>query len=133
LKIAAISDDGINISRHFGRASLYVVLTVEDGKIVSREIRSKAGHHIFVASDTEHTLAPGERHGYDLGAQAKHQRMAETITDCKVLLTGGMGWGAYESMKSYDIEPIVTDIANIEQAVETYLKGRLTNLIERLH
>ena len=31
MKIAAVSDDGITISQHFGRALLYVVVTAEDG------------------------------------------------------------------------------------------------------
>jgi predicted Fe-Mo cluster-binding NifX family protein len=59
--------------------------------------------------------------------------MAETITDCQVLLAGGMGWGAYESLRGYSIEPIVTDVENIYKAVELYTKGKLPNLMERLH
>jgi predicted Fe-Mo cluster-binding NifX family protein len=131
MKIAAISDDGVNISQHFGRAPLYVVLSVEDGKVVGRETRPKSGHHTFAAA--EHPMAPGERHGYDADSQSKHASMAETIADCQVLLAGGMGWGAYESLKSYNIEPIVTDIENIDEAVQLYLAGRLHNLMDRLH
>jgi len=131
MKIAAISDDGVNISQHFGRAPLYVVVTVEENKIVGRETRPKTGHQTFAAA--EHPLAPGERHGYDAGSQTKHRSMAETIADCQVLLAGGMGWGAYESLKSYKIEPIVTDVGNIDEAVQLYLAGKLPNLMERLH
>ncbi len=40
MKIAAITEDGTNISQHFGRAPLYVVVTVKDGKIVNRETRN---------------------------------------------------------------------------------------------
>lgn len=132
MKIAAISDDGNTISQHFGRASLYVVVTVEEGKMVSKETRAKSGHHTFAARPSP-DLAPGERHGYDAGSQVKHSSMAETISDCQVLLVGGMGWGAYESMKSYNIEPIVTDVESIDQAVQLYIAGELTNLMERLH
>jgi len=131
MKIAAISDDEVNISQHFGRATLYVVLTMEDGKITNRETRPKRGHHSFAT--TEHHHAAGGGHGYDAGSQTKHQSMAETITDCQVLLAGGMGWGAYESLKSYNIEPIVTDMENIDQAVQLYLADKLPNLMERLH
>jgi len=49
MKIAAISDDGTTISQHFGRAPLYVVVTVEEGKIVGQETRDKTGHHTFAA------------------------------------------------------------------------------------
>ena len=131
MKIAAISDDGVTISQHFGRATLYVVVTVEDGKIVNKETRDKAGHHTFAAHHPD--LAPGERHGYDTGSQVRHANMAETISDCQVLLAGGMGWGAYDSLKSCNIEPIVTDVGTIEEAVKLYLEGKLLNLMERLH
>jgi len=132
MKIAAISDDEVSISRHFGRAPYYVVVTIEDGKIIAKETRSKAGHHTFAAHEPP-KLAPGERHGYDAGSQTRHAAMAEVISDCQVLLAGGMGWGAYEAMQSYGIEPIVTDMDNIDEAVKLYLGGRLPNLMERLH
>ena len=38
MKIAVVSDDGVSISRHFGRAPYYVVLTVEGGEIRGKEI-----------------------------------------------------------------------------------------------
>jgi predicted Fe-Mo cluster-binding NifX family protein len=132
MRIAAVSEDGYKISQHFGRAPYYVVLTVEDGVIANKEQRPKAGHHTFAAHEP-HKTAPGERHGYDADSQSKHANMAETISDCQVLLAGGMGWGAYESLKSYNIETIVTNVDNIYKAVELYLKGKLPNLMDRLH
>jgi predicted Fe-Mo cluster-binding NifX family protein len=132
MKIAAITEDGTTISQHFGRAPLYLVVTVEDGKIVNKEKRNKAGHHTFAANQHP-DIAPGERHGYDAGSQVRHASMAETIADCQVLLAGGMGWGAYESLKSRGIETVVTDVENIDEAVKLYLEGKLPNLMERLH
>jgi len=132
MKIAAVSEDEINISQHFGRAPLYVVVTVENGKVVYKETRAKTGHHTFAAHQHPN-MAPGERHGYDAGSRVRHNSMAETISDCQVLLAGGMGWGAYEAMQSYNIEPVVTDVKNIDEAVQLYLAGKLPNLMERLH
>jgi predicted Fe-Mo cluster-binding NifX family protein len=132
MKIAAITEGGTTISQHFGRAPLYVVLTLEAGKVVNREKRDKAGHHTF-APHSDASLAPGEIHGYDAGSQARHTSMAQTIAYCQVLIAGGMGWGAYESMKSRGIETIVTDVNNIDEAVKLYLQGKLPNLMERLH
>ena len=131
MKIAAISEDGTTLSQHFGRAPYYVVLTIEGGKVVGRETRPKAGHHTFAGA--ERPLAPGERHGYDAGSQAKHASMAESIADCQVLIAGGMGWGAYESLRSRNIQAIVTDVGTIDEAVKLYLQGKLPNLMERLH
>jgi len=131
MKIVAVSEDGITISQHFGRAPLYVVLTVEEGKVVNKETRAKTGHHTFAAHHPD--LAPGEKHGYDAGSQVRHGSMAETISDCQVLLAGGMGWGAYEAMQSYNIKPVVTDVKSIDEAVQLYLDNKLPNLMERLH
>jgi len=131
MKIAAITEDGTTISQHFGRAPLYVVVTVEDGKMVNKETRPKAGHHTFAAHHPDST--PEEKHGYGAGAQVRHASMAETISDCQVLIAGGMGWGAYENMKSRGIEAVVTDVENIEEAVKLYIEGKLANLMERLH
>jgi predicted Fe-Mo cluster-binding NifX family protein len=59
--------------------------------------------------------------------------MAGAIMDCEVLLARGMGAGAYESMKQANIRPVVTDISNIDQAVQAYIEGRLVDHTERLH
>ena len=122
----------MNISQHFGRAPYYIVFTVDDGKVTAKETRAKAGHQTFAAHKPV-KLAEGERHGYDSGSQSRHESMAEAILDCQVLLAGSMGWGAYEAMQGYGIETIATDVENIDEAVEQYLTGKLTNLIDRLH
>ncbi|HEY83035.1 MAG TPA: dinitrogenase iron-molybdenum cofactor biosynthesis protein [Dehalococcoidia bacterium] len=131
MKIAAVSDDGATLSQHFGRAPLYVVITVENGRVVGKETREKSGHHIFAAH--HHDVVPEGRHGYGTGAQVRHADMIETIADCQVLLAGGMGWGAYENIKRYNIEPVVTDVKDIDQAVKLHLDGKLKNLTELLH
>jgi predicted Fe-Mo cluster-binding NifX family protein len=131
MKIAAITEDGTTISQHFGRAPSYLVVTVEEGKVTAKETRAKSGHHSFAAHHAD--TAPGERHGYGEGAQARHASMMETIADCQVLIAGGMGWGAYDGLKSMNIEPIVTDVTSIDEAVKLYLEGNLPNLMERLH
>jgi predicted Fe-Mo cluster-binding NifX family protein len=132
MKIAVISDDGITLSQHFGRASLYVVATVEKGKVMTKETRNKMGHQHFAASShEEHAHGPG--HGFDADSQSKHDQMAQNIDDCQVIIVGGMGWGAYESMKSRGLEPVITDVSNIDEALKLYIEGKLPNLMEKLH
>ncbi|HJX03331.1 MAG TPA: NifB/NifX family molybdenum-iron cluster-binding protein [Dehalococcoidia bacterium] len=131
MKIAVVSEDGINISQHFGRATMYIVATVENGKVIHREKRDKMGHQHFASAEGH--ASHGGKHGYDAESQSKHSMMAGAITDCQVLIAGGMGMGAYDSMKSYNIEPIITDVISIDEAIDLYNKGKLTNLMERLH
>lgn len=132
MKIAAVSEDGITISQHFGRAPFYVVLTVENNAIVSREKREKVGHAHFAGEVHAEGNDP-RGHGFDPAAQSRHASMAAAIADCQVLLARGMGAEAYESMKTVGIQPIVTEIANIDEAVRAYLDGTLVDHVEKLH
>lgn len=131
MKIAAITDDGINISQHFGRAQYYLVLTIENNEIADRELREKMGHHHF--ANEAHNEEPGQPHGFGPDAESRHSRMAQAISDCQVLLCRGMGMGAYQSMQAYKIKPIVTDIADIDEAVKAYLQGKIVDRTDLLH
>jgi predicted Fe-Mo cluster-binding NifX family protein len=130
-KIAAVTDDGSTISAHFGRATSYAVLTVEDGKIVKRELRDKLGHSHFAGSEEQNS--PRQPHGFGPEAQDRHTRMMAAIRDCKVLLARDMGWGARHSLEQAGIKAILTDIPNIEEAVAAYLAGNIVDHTERLH
>jgi predicted Fe-Mo cluster-binding NifX family protein len=131
MRIAAITDDGTNISRHFGRAPFYAVFTVENQEVVKREMRDKMGHQQFVHE--EGLLDEQGRHGFGPGSEQRHAAMAHAIGDCDVLLSGGMGWGAFESMKQAGIKTVVTDIASIEEAVQAYLDGTIVERTDLLH
>ncbi len=132
MKIAAITDDGKTISQHFGRAPYYLVVTIENGQIVNRELREKLGHAHFT-SEPHEAEALGQPHGFGPSAQNRHNLMAEAITDCQALLCRGMGMGAYQSMLDRGIRPVVTDIAVIEDAVFAYTEGHIVDHIEQLH
>ncbi len=132
MKIAAITEDGKTISQHFGRAPYYLVLTIEDGKIVNREMRNKMGHDQF-HEQAHAEESHGKGHGMDAQSHDKHVSMAQTIADCKALLCGGMGMGAYESMRRLNIQPIVTDLSDIEAAAQAFIDGKLIDHTEFLH
>jgi predicted Fe-Mo cluster-binding NifX family protein len=132
MKIAAITDDGNTISQHFGRAAYFLVATVENGQIIKRELRNKLGHAHF--SNQPHSEAqPGQQHGMDAASHNKHVQMVQAVTDCEALLCQGMGMGAYESMKALGIKTILTDIAEIDQAVMAYIDGSIVDHVDRLH
>jgi predicted Fe-Mo cluster-binding NifX family protein len=133
MKIAAVTDDGVTISPHFGRARYYEVLTIEDGVITKRERREKGGHHTF-GKQEEHHHRHGEGPDEHRGSRhTKHDLMAATITDCDIVLARGMGHGAYEGMREHNIKPIVTDIPSIEDAVRAVVDGTIVDHNELLH
>lgn len=131
INIAAVTDDGTTISQHFGRAKFYEVLFVENGKVVKRERREKLGHNNF--AQAEHHHHSGEHHGQDQHSHNKHVSMAEAIKECQILLARGMGKGAYQSMIQLNIKPVVTDIKNIDDAVQAVINGSIIDHTEKLH
>jgi hypothetical protein len=44
-----------------------------------------------------------------------------------------MGLGAYNSMKQFDIKPVVTDLRDIDEAVQAFVDGKLIDHTEFLH
>jgi len=132
MKVAAITDDGKTISKHFGRAAYYLVATVENGAIASSEMRDKLGHSHF--SNQPHEEGEhGESHGMDSASHNKHLQMSEAISDCEALICGGMGMGAYQSMLSRGIKPVVTEIEDIHEAVMAFDQGKLEDRVDLLH
>jgi predicted Fe-Mo cluster-binding NifX family protein len=135
VKIAIITDDGNTVSQHFGRALFYQVVTIEQGSIFNREMREKIGHDHFSTTETgqqnhEHAHVG---HGQDHGSHLKHAQMAETVSDCQAMICGGMGRGAYESMKLLNVQPILTNLTNVEEVIKAYIDGKLVDHTELLH
>jgi predicted Fe-Mo cluster-binding NifX family protein len=134
MRIALATDDGQTISRHFGRARGYAVLTVEDGAIVSRELRDKSAPHWQAdrpAGGEEEAKdgAHGEAHA-DLG---KHLEMFAAIADCEVVIAGGMGKGAHDHATAAGLRPIVTSLHHVDEAAIECAAGRILDEVGRLH
>jgi predicted Fe-Mo cluster-binding NifX family protein len=132
MKIAVVTDDEKRVSTHFGRARYFLVFTVADGKVANPERRFKPAHQCG------HRHAHGGRtnaleHGFGAGDAGAHHTMAEAIRDCQVVLTRGMGRGAYLDLQQAGIRPIVTRLPLIEDAVNATIDGSIENHLERLH
>lgn len=127
MKIAVVTDDGSTISQHFGRATKYAVYDIEEGKVLSKELRDKAGHHTFQQEGHEHHHDHHHEHGHGMDAHSadKHAQMVASITDCEVLLCRGMGRGAFLSMEQAGIKPLQVDFHFIEEAIRALLAGEI--------
>lgn len=133
-KLAFITNDGNTISQHFGRAPYYRILTIEEQQITNSEIREKMGHHNFASQhDHDHQHEPGQPHGFDPASRDKHFLMAEVIKDCDILFCGGMGLGARKHMEENGIQVIMTEIGNIEEALNQWINGTIIDRSERAH
>lgn len=121
IKIAFPTDDGETISKHLGQARYFQVITYEDGKIQSSERREKASHsHQDHEREHEAGVHPG-------------QSMIETIRDCQVLISGGMGQPMFNWAVSSGLEVFLTGENRISDALEAYRQGTLTSDPRRIH
>jgi predicted Fe-Mo cluster-binding NifX family protein len=118
VKIAAVTNDGITITGHFGMAIYYSVITIEDGKVTNKEQRPKPHHSVHP------DYVQAEHHD--------HQDMFAPIQDCQVLLCGGMRTPAYEKAVAVGLQVIMSR-GKIDDVVQEYLNGHLVNDPSHIH
>ena len=118
VKIAAVTNDGVTITGHFGMAIYYRVITIEADKVTNEEQRSKP----------HHTVHPD----YVQAEQHDHQEMFAPIKDCQILLCGGMRNPAHEKAEAAGLKVIMTSGA-IKAAIQSYLHGNLVSDPQRIH
>ncbi len=97
----AIATEGADVSSHFGKCENFTVLEVEDSIVKSKSIINTAGN--------QHGLLPGFLASKNVG----------------LVIVGGMGEGARQNMISNGIEIISGVSGNINEVIDTYLKGNL--------
>lgn len=131
MKIAIASNDKINVEDHFGGSNI-VVVTVEDGKIVNKELREKVGHNDYATEEHHPQTDASGKHGFGPKSGERHKSMFETFKDCQILISGMMGTGAYEYFNNAGLAVILTDVKNIDEAVSLYVEGKLEHKASRL-
>ncbi|NWJ46377.1 MAG: hypothetical protein HXX08_10910 [Chloroflexi bacterium] len=138
MKIAAVSNNGNSISAHFGKARYFVVLTLEEGKIIKREVIDRetidetpslsatsgnSGRVLNVINRQENKSPTGEVKRHNI----------ESIAGCEVVLSRGMGSGMLQRLEQANIRAILTDVMSIDEAVEAYLEGKLSHHPDLVH
>ena len=126
LKIAIVSDDHQTISAHFGSAQFYEIFTVEAGKVSNHETIARSFPQLLTLGTVPEP--EGEHHHHH-----DHNAMLTPISDCQALLTRGMGMGAHLSLQEHNIQPVITDIREIQAALDAFLAGTLVDHPEKLH
>jgi predicted Fe-Mo cluster-binding NifX family protein len=114
MKIAIASDDGKTISSHFGRTKGFVVFEVEGKEIKGQEYRPN--------TFTGHARGLEGKHDAD-----HHGPILNALSDCKVVISHGMGRRIYDDLKNANIETFITEETEVQKALEMYLNGRLVD------
>jgi predicted Fe-Mo cluster-binding NifX family protein len=121
MKIAVPTMDEQRISAHFGHSRAFLIFEVVDHRITQRErrVNGQAGSQ---PAHEPHTEAEHGHHRHDHGA------FAQTLGDCQVILSRGMGPGAKLALEKAGLKVVMVDEdLPIEEAVLAYAAGTLTH------
>ncbi|MBT3802867.1 MAG: iron-molybdenum cofactor biosynthesis protein [Bacteroidetes bacterium] len=119
MKIAIPSDNGSQISRHFGRAKGFIVFTIEERVIQNEE---------FVDNRfTGHSQGLHVSHGHQGGDEHhhSHQGILQALENCSIVIAGGMGKRLVTDMKSSNKQVFITKEVIARKAVELFLEDKL--------
>lgn len=114
MKIAVSTNDQKRVSGHLGRCRAFKVFEIEDGNILSQEIRE----NVFTYHRMEH-----QHHGE--GGGHSHTRLIEGLKDCSYVISSGGGWRIVEDLKQNNIQIIFTDVELIDEAIKLFINGEL--------
>ncbi len=116
MKVAFPTRDDQSITGHFGKMKALVVINIVDGEEAARERRDMAD------------MPPcGSEH------QNKPSFVVNKLSDCDVLVAGGMGTHMQDKAAKANIEVVLTRERLIERALDRYLDGTLVNEPELAH
>jgi predicted Fe-Mo cluster-binding NifX family protein len=109
IRIAIATADGVSVCDHLARSQTFVILEVAEGRATSRPVRDRDG-----------------------GQCGNHKSFVELAEGCQAVICGGIGQGAFDSLKAHGIEPLVlAQGCTIEEALAGYIAGTLTTTGER--
>ena len=120
-KIAVATNDQHTVTGHIGRCRSFMIVDIENGKIVNREMRENTFTHHRMGHEHQHHHGQGEGHH-------SHHALIQGLQDCNFLISSGGGWRVVEDLKQNNIGTLFTDIRLIDEAVNQFIRGELVNL-----
>ena len=122
MRVAVASEDGRTIAAHTGRCRAFAIFDVVGGQVHSVEHRASRApgaegegchsHH----SDGGH---PADAHTHD------HSALVDVLTDCRVLITRGLGPRLVADLASRWVEAYVCAVPEVDEAVRLFAQGSL--------
>lgn len=118
MKIAVASDDGKVICQHFGRTKGFAIFEVENNEVKKKE---------WVPNTiTAHAQGQGGNNGgqqhHGPAHQHSHSSILNALQDCKAVISCGMGQRLVYDLQNAGIEPIRTNVTDVDQAIDLYIQ-----------
>ncbi|MHC1775919.1 MAG: NifB/NifX family molybdenum-iron cluster-binding protein [Lentimicrobium sp.] len=122
--IAIPSNDNISVSAHFGKSHGFIVYNTHDQEIVNEEYRENnvTGH--AKGGQAEHKGEHSHSHGEH---NHSHSGILDLLSDCEIVIAGGMGQRLYNDFMSANKKVFVTREPDARKAVKLFLENQLDN------
>lgn len=133
MKIAFVTEDEQTISAHFGRAPKVVVVTLEDGKEVGREVRRKDAHGQGGQGQGVQLHDGTHEHDHEHHHQHNHGGMFASMQDCDVMVVRGIGSPALAHAEGAGLQVFLPGEKSIDAALASYIAGTLESDDRRIH
>lgn len=134
IRIAFPTDDAKTISAHFGSSKYFIVLDVAFGKIQCKELRDKIGSQPIKLSDfLKGELGSEKDCGCSEDLRLQGGGKFALLSDCQVLIAGGMGERAYKKTTEMGLKVLLTGEKSIPAAMDAYMSGTLAVDMRRIH
>ncbi|MFH1119605.1 MAG: NifB/NifX family molybdenum-iron cluster-binding protein [Bacteroidota bacterium] len=123
MKIAVPSNDGINISAHFGRSKGFIIFDTDGNRISGKQYIDNTitghaqGHH----HESDHP------HGAQGDHSHSHAGILGALAGCETVIAGGMGQRLYSDLQAANKKVFVTREEDAEKAVMLFLSSELDN------
>jgi len=118
MKVAVASDDGREICQHFGRTRGFAVFEIENNVIKSKEYVPNT----FTAHAVNNNAGEHKHHANGPGHVHSHDSILNALKDCKAVICCGMGQRLVVDLQNAGIEPIRTNVTDVDQSVDLYIQ-----------
>jgi len=109
-RVAIATADGVSVADHLARSTAFVIVELENQLVAGRSVRNRVSE-----------------------ACGNHASFVDMVAGCGVVICGGIGTGAWNSLVASGIQPIVLAGAmSIDDALAGYLAGNLATTGDRV-
>ncbi len=124
-KIAVATNNGRQVTGHIGKCRAFMIFDIDGDKIIHTEMRENIfTHHRMQGHEHHH----GEHQHEEGHGMHSHTGLINGLNDCSYLISQGGGWRVVEDLRNNKIEPLLTEVEEIDEAVDKFIKGELKNV-----
>ena len=125
VRLAVALDEDGEVTRHLGRAACFCVFEVRQGRAVEVERRDNP-HRALGRGNEPCTRESRPICAAGRGAGHSHHWLTETFGDCAVVVTRGLGAGAFTGLRAAGIRPVLLEQeASAAEAAGLVAAGKL--------